>query len=81
MTKLVIQELDWDWRFFHIRPTTRTLPIGLPPLPLSLSNTLRGVSSNNDAELQNWLDEIFTAKPVELFKRGIVNLPERWEAS
>jgi hypothetical protein len=28
-------------------------------------------------ELQNWLDEI-TAKPVDFFKHGIENLPERW---
>jgi hypothetical protein len=44
----------------------------------SLSNNLRGVSFNNDAELQNWLD-FFTAKPVDFFKRGIEILPERWE--
>jgi hypothetical protein len=44
----------------------------------SLSNNLRAVSFN-DAELQNWLD-VFTAKPANFFKRGIENLPERWEA-
>jgi hypothetical protein len=37
-------------------------PIGLPPLLLSLSNNLLRVSFNNDAELQNWLDDFFTAK-------------------
>jgi hypothetical protein len=26
MTKAAIQELHWDWRFFYIRPTLRTLP-------------------------------------------------------
>jgi hypothetical protein len=26
MTKAAIQELDWDCRFFHTRPTLRTLP-------------------------------------------------------
>jgi hypothetical protein len=41
---------------------------------------LRGVSFNNGAELQNWLDEFFTAKPADFFKRGIENLPDRWEA-
>jgi histone-lysine N-methyltransferase SETMAR len=46
----------------------------------SLSNNLREVSLTNDAELQNWLDEFFTAKPEDLFKLGIENLPERWEA-
>jgi hypothetical protein len=45
----------------------------------SLSNRLSGVPFNNDVELQNWLD-VFTAKPADFFKRGIENLPERWEA-
>jgi hypothetical protein len=43
----------------------------------SPSNNLRGVSFNIDAELQNWLDEMFTAKPADFFKRGIKILPER----
>jgi hypothetical protein len=55
-------------------------PIVLPPLPLSLSNSLPGVSFNNDAELQNWFDEFFTSKPADFFKRWIRNLPRRWEA-
>jgi hypothetical protein len=42
----------------------------------SLSNNLRGVSFNNDAELQNWLDDFFTAKRADFFKRRIENLPE-----
>jgi hypothetical protein len=45
----------------------------------SLSNNLGGVSFNNDAELQNWLDDFFTAKLADLFKRGIENLLKRWE--
>jgi hypothetical protein len=43
-----------------------------------LSNNLCGVSFNNDAELQNWLN-FFTAKLANFFKCGIENLPERWE--
>jgi hypothetical protein len=46
---------------------------------LSLSNNLGGVSFNNDAELQNWLDDFLTAKPADFFKRGLENLPERLE--
>jgi hypothetical protein len=30
MTKAAIQELDWDWKFFHIRPTLCTLPHRIP---------------------------------------------------
>jgi hypothetical protein len=40
----------------------------------------REVSFSNDAEFQNWPDDFFTAKPADFFKRGIENLPERWEA-
>jgi hypothetical protein len=29
---------------------------------------------------KNWLDEFFKTKPADFFKRGIGNLPERWEA-
>jgi hypothetical protein len=36
----------------------------------ALSNNPHRVSFNNDAELQNWLDEFFTAKPADFFKRG-----------
>jgi hypothetical protein len=42
----------------------------------SLSNNIREVSFNNDAELQNLVDDLFTAKPADLYKRGIENLPE-----
>jgi hypothetical protein len=54
-------------------------PIGLPHLLLSLSNNPRGVSFNIDSELQNWLDDFFTAKPANFFKRG-ENQPELLEA-
>jgi hypothetical protein len=54
-------------------------PIGLPPHPLSLSNNLLRISFNNNAELQNWFDDVFTAKPADFFKRRIENLPERRE--
>jgi hypothetical protein len=46
----------------------------------TVSYDLRGVSFNNDAELHNWLNDFFTAKPADFFKRGIKNLPERWKA-
>jgi histone-lysine N-methyltransferase SETMAR len=46
----------------------------------SLSNNLHGISFNNDAELQNLLDDFFTAKLADFFEHGIENLPERWEA-
>jgi hypothetical protein len=78
MTKAAIQELDWG-----ILPHTSYSPDLSPSdyhLFRSLSNNLRGVSFNNYAELRNWLDDFFRAKPEDFFKRGIENLPERWEA-
>jgi hypothetical protein len=41
---------------------------------------MHGVSFNDDAELQNWLNDFFAAKPADFIKRGIKKLPERWEA-
>jgi hypothetical protein len=78
MTKAAIQEPDWE-----ILPHPPYSPDISPsdcPLFRCLSNNLRGVSFENDAKLQNWLDEFFTAKPADFFKHGMENLPERWEA-
>jgi transposase len=76
-TKAAIKELDWE-----ILPHQSYSPDFAPSdyhLFRSLSNNLRGVSFNNESETQNWLDESFTAKPADFFKRGIENLPECWE--
>jgi hypothetical protein len=79
MTKVAIQELDWQ-----ILPHPPYSP-DLAPSNYHLSRSLqqsarRGVSFNNGAELQNWLDDFFTAKSADFFKSGIENLPERWDA-
>jgi hypothetical protein len=78
ITKAAIQELDWE--IISHPPYSPDLALSDWHLFRSLSNNLRGVSFNTDAELQNWLSEFFTAKPADFFKRGIENLPERWEA-
>jgi hypothetical protein len=78
MTKSGIQELDWE--ILPYPPYSPDLATSDYHLFRSLSNNLRGVSFNNDAELQNWVDEFIKAKPADFFKRGIDNLPERWEA-
>jgi hypothetical protein len=63
------------------RDTLQTLPHRITyHLFRFLSKYLLGVSFNNDAELQNWLNDIFTDKPADFFKRGIDKVPERWEA-
>jgi histone-lysine N-methyltransferase SETMAR len=63
MTKAAIQELDWE--IPRHPPTLWSLPPSDYHLFRSLSNNLRGVSFNNNAELQNWLDDFFTAKPAD----------------
>jgi hypothetical protein len=78
MMKTAIQELDWEI-ILH-PPQSPDLAPSDYYLFRSLSNNLRRVSFNNDAELQNWLDEFFTAKPADFFKGEIENLYERWEA-
>jgi histone-lysine N-methyltransferase SETMAR len=78
MTTMAIQELGWE-----ILPNIPYSPDLAPSgyyVFCSLSNNLCEVSSNNEAELQNWLDEIFTAKSADFFKRGTENLPERCDA-
>jgi hypothetical protein len=75
MTKAAIHEFDWE--ILPHPPYSLDLAPSDYHLFRSLSNNLRGVSFNNDAELQNWLDEFFTAKPSDFFKRLIENLPER----
>jgi histone-lysine N-methyltransferase SETMAR len=78
MTKAAIQEFDWE-----ILPHPPYSPEFSPSdyhLFRALSNNLRGVSFDNGAGLQNWLENFFTAIPADFFKSGIKNLSERWEA-
>ena len=45
----------------------------------SLSNVMRGVSINSDAELRAWLDELLESKPGHLNQQVVENLVERLE--
>jgi hypothetical protein len=78
MTKAAIQELDWE--ILPHPPYSPDLSPSDYPLFCSLSNNLHGVSFNNIAELQNWLDKFFKAKSADFFKPGIENLPKHWKA-
>jgi histone-lysine N-methyltransferase SETMAR len=78
MMKPAIQELDLE--ILPHSPNSLDLAPSDYHLFRALSNNLCEVSFKNDAELQNWLDDYFTAKPADFFKHGIENLPERWEA-
>jgi histone-lysine N-methyltransferase SETMAR len=79
MSKAAIPELDWEI-LPHPLYSPDLSPSDYHHLFRSLSNNMGGVSFNNDAELQNWFDDLFTAKPADFFMRGIENLSERWEA-
>jgi hypothetical protein len=63
MTKAAIQELHWE--IIPHPPYSPDLGPSDYHLFRHLSNNLCEVSFNNDAELQNWLDEFFRAKPAD----------------
>jgi hypothetical protein len=67
MTKAAIQELYWE-----ILPH----PPYSPDLAPSHRITTSSARSPTICEaLQNWLDNFFTAKSADFFKRGVENLP------
>jgi hypothetical protein len=78
MTKAANEELDWE--ILKQPPYSPDFAPSDYHLLRSLSNNLCRVSFNNDNVLRNWLEDFFAAKPADFFKRGIQNLPERWEA-
>jgi hypothetical protein len=67
-------------RFFQICPTLQTLPHRITTASALAPTICVEFPSTTDAGLQNWLDDFYTAKPADFFKRGIENLSERWEA-
>jgi hypothetical protein len=73
MTKAAIQEQDWE--ILPHPPYSSDLSPSDYHLFCSLSNNLRGVSFNKDAELQSWFHNFYTAKPADFFKRGIETRP------
>lgn len=77
LTKSVIEKLGWE-----ILPHPAYSPDLAPTdfhLFRSLSNAMREISFENDEHLQKWLEEFFSSKTSEFFKRGIQKLPGRWE--
>uniref|UniRef100_A0A914H9D1 Transposase n=1 Tax=Globodera rostochiensis TaxID=31243 RepID=A0A914H9D1_GLORO len=73
MIKMALQELGWE-----VLPHPPYSPDVAPSdyhLFRSLSNALSGVTFENAAALQIWLDQFFASKPPIFFKRGIEKLP------
>jgi histone-lysine N-methyltransferase SETMAR len=77
LTKMVIQELGWE--VLQHPPNSPDLAPSDYYLFRALQNALRGVTFNNDEELQNWLENWFASKDAAFYRRGIEKLPERWE--
>ena len=77
MTKEAIQTHGWE-----VLPHPPYSPDLAPTdyhLLRSLSNVMRRVSFNSDAELRACLDEFFESKSNNFYRKGIENLVERWE--
>ena len=76
MTKEALQTHGWEV-LPHLPYSPDLAPTDFH-LFRSLSNAMRRVSFNTDAELRAWLDEFFESKLGD-FYRGIENLVECWE--
>jgi hypothetical protein len=72
MTKAAIQELDWE--ILPHPPYSADLIPSDYHLFRYLSNNQRRVSFD-DAELQNWLDDFFTAKPADFLSKESKTYP------
>ncbi len=77
VVKLAIEEFNWE-----VLPHPAYSPDLAPSdfhLFRSLSNAMRGITFNNNDELQNWLVEFFEAQPRQFYRNGIEKLVQRWE--
>jgi [histone H3]-lysine36 N-dimethyltransferase SETMAR len=78
MTKTVIQELGWE-----VLPHPPYSPDLAPSdyyLFLLLSNTLKGVTFDDDQDMEKWLGDWFKSKDDAFYRKGIEKMPEKWEA-
>ncbi|KFD70118.1 hypothetical protein M514_17720 [Trichuris suis] len=77
ITKSAIQELVWE--VLHHSGYSPGLDPSDYHLFHSLAVNLRGVSFNNDENLQKWLSDFFSSKPPHFYRLGIEQLASRWE--
>lgn len=77
IVKAALQELDWE--VLQHPPYSPDLAPTDYHLFRSLSNHLRGVTFNNDKDLENWLTNFFESRPGDFWRNGINKLVERWE--
>ncbi|KFD63457.1 hypothetical protein M514_08588 [Trichuris suis] len=77
ITKTAIQELGWE-----VLPSPGYSPDLAPAdyhLFRSLAINLRGVSFNNDENVQKWLSDFFSSKPPHFYRLGIEQVASRWK--
>ncbi|KHJ40177.1 hypothetical protein D918_09777 [Trichuris suis] len=77
ITKTTIHELGWEG-LPHLGYSSDLAPTDYY-LFRSLVVKLRGVSLNNDEELQKWLSDFFNSKPPQFYRFRAVQLASRWE--
>ncbi|KFD66184.1 hypothetical protein M514_10590, partial [Trichuris suis] len=77
ISKSAIQELVWE--LLHHPGYSPGLAPSDYHLFHSLAVNLRGVSFNNDEDLQKWLSDFFSSKPPHFYRLGIEQLASRWE--
>ena len=77
MTKMATKKLGYE--VLPHPPYSPDLALSDYQLFRSISNSLRGVSFNDDMELRTWLDEFFESRPPDFYRQGIEKLVERWE--
>ncbi|RCN35248.1 putative dTDP-4-dehydrorhamnose 3,5-epimerase [Ancylostoma caninum] len=72
-----LQELDWK---VLMHPS---YPLDLAPteyhLFRSLFNQMRGLTSGNEEDLENWLTNYFEPRPREFWRNGTNELVKMWE--
>ncbi|KAK6767032.1 hypothetical protein RB195_026354 [Necator americanus] len=77
IVKAALQELDWE--VLQHPPYSPDLAPTDYHLFRSLSNQMRGVTFDNNEDLENWLNNFFESRPGGFWQNGINKLVERWE--
>ena len=77
VTKAAILELGWE--ILVHPPYSPDLAPSDFHLFSSLSYQISGVTSKNDENLKNWLDNYFASRKEDFWQNGFNNLVKRWE--
>jgi len=70
---------EFDWEHLEHPPYSPDLAPSDFHLFRSLEHFLRGKQFGNMDEMRNSLEEFFDSKPLMFYRRGIYQLPEKWQ--